>query len=206
MTHRERYAEACRRAFEGWNPPQDLFCGRKTRIRKSHPPRNPEVRWRKEDVLRLAEYCRQGLRSFEIAPLMNRSAKAIQKAFVRFRFPRLHNICPPRGKDNPSWNGWVRERLGYRMIRKPDHPYAVQGYVREHLIVVEEHLHRFLLPSEVVHHIDGNPANNDISNLKVFSSNGEHLRATLAGIPHNVSPENRRKLSEQTRKRWKSGA
>ena len=33
-----------------------------------------------------------------------------------------------------------------------------------------------LMPQHVVHHIDGNTANNSISNLLVFASQGDHMR------------------------------
>ena len=36
-------------------------------------------------------------------------------------------------------------------------------------------MQRRLQPGEVVHHIDGNDMNNDLSNLMLFSSHGEHL-------------------------------
>ena len=202
MTHREQYAEACRKAFEGYQIPYDRL-ERKTPPRKDRPPKNPNLRWKVEDVEKLVEYCRQGLRSQDIAKLMGKSPKAIQKAFVRFHFPRLHNICPPSGEDNPAWNGGRILRGGYVFVRRPNHPNAnCNGYVEEHRLVVEEHLGRYLLPREVVHHIDGNRSNNDIANLEVFESNGVHLRNTLTGIRHNVSSENRKKLSELAKARW----
>ena len=138
---------------------------------------------------------------------MGKSPKAIQKAYVRFGFPRLSNICPPKGADNPAWNGGIHvAHNGYIFRLVQNHPYAnMHGYVQEHRLVVEERLGRFLLPSEVVHHIDGNHANNDIRNLEVFSSNGEHLRATLKGIRHNVSKEGREKISRMVKERWAKG-
>ena len=42
-------------------------------------------------------------------------------------------------------------------------------------------LGRPLLRTEVVHHKDDDPANNDPSNLQVFASNTDHLAATLKG-------------------------
>ncbi len=199
MTHRQLYAEACRKAFAGYRLPEKIGCDR-------WGNQKPDG-WTREEAERLVEYCRQGLRSFEIAPLLGRSAKAIQKAFVRLKFPRLHNICPSSGADNPAWKGgvYIDPRSGYRFRRVPNHPYAERnGYYQEHRLVVEQHLGRFLLPSEVVHHKDGNPANNDIGNLEVFASNGEHLKATLKGIAHNVSPAGRKKLSEIVRARWQN--
>ena len=58
----------------------------------------------------------------------------------------------------------------YKLIHKPDHPYATKaGYVREHRLVMEKHIGRYLTKDEVVHHIDENTTNNDISNLQLMT-------------------------------------
>jgi hypothetical protein len=63
------------------------------------------------------------------------------------------------------------------MVWKPDHPHAAQnGYVREHRLVMEQELGRYLDPQEVVHHRDGDPTNNAPANLEVFASHAEHMR------------------------------
>lgn len=79
-----------------------------------------------------------------------------------------------------DWKRGVSQRPDeYRMIWMPDHPYACQnGYIREHRYVMEQHIGRYLLPEEVVHHIDGNRTNNDISNLELFANNPEHIHQT----------------------------
>lgn len=41
---------------------------------------------------------------------------------------------------------------------------------------MEEHLGRPLSDDEVVHHLDGDRQNNDISNLRLFSNQAEHHR------------------------------
>lgn len=64
-------------------------------------------------------------------------------------------------------------------------PFEQNGYlkvmehgkiVRVHGQIMEAHLGRKLHRAEVVHHVDGNTRNNDVSNLKVFKSNGDHMK------------------------------
>jgi len=65
---------------------------------------------------------------------------------------------------------------GYIEIYFPEHPYSdKRGYVYEHRLVMEEHIKRYLLPEEIVHHKDLNKTNNDISNLQIVS-NSEHRK------------------------------
>jgi len=77
----------------------------------------------------------------------------------------------------PRWkSGRVITALGYVEMHVPFHPYASRrGRVYEHRLVMERFLGRFLDPSEVVHHIDGDRANNAIENLMLFTCSGEHL-------------------------------
>ena len=46
--------------------------------------------------------------------------------------------------------------------------------IRYHREVVEKHIGRKLTQKEVVHHIDENRLNNNISNLMLFKTTGEH--------------------------------
>lgn len=82
---------------------------------------------------------------------------------------------------------------------------------------MENHLGRYLLPNEIVHHIDENKLNNNIENLKLFNSMAEHMSFHMKGkkialgskrtkeqsisqsnrmLGHNVSEITRQKISK----------
>lgn len=68
-------------------------------------------------------------------------------------------------------------QYGYVLLYNPAHPYCNNyGYTQEHRYVIESHLHRFLKPDEVVHHIDKNRSNNSIDNLALFQSDSQHTK------------------------------
>lgn len=71
------------------------------------------------------------------------------------------------GSRNPAWNGGVTVNSnGYRLVRSPGHPNAwASGWILEHRLVMSDHLGHPLLPSEIVHHKDGNKLNNAVANL-----------------------------------------
>ncbi len=90
------------------------------------------------------------------------------------------------GQWNSAWKGGRKiDKDGYVLVHKPDHPNCnSSGYVREHRLVMEIVLGRYLLPTEVVHHKQEGLAgkqNNDPSNLYLYETNAEHLADTLKG-------------------------
>ena len=89
------------------------------------------------------------------------------------------------GESNPAWKGGVtyRDRKGVydtkavKYIRCPPEFIMMarkDGYVMAHRLSVAQHLNRVLLRTEIVHHWDHDPTNNELANLMLFSTNGEH--------------------------------
>jgi len=56
----------------------------------------------------------------------------------------------------------------------PNHPFNHRGYVLQHRLVMEKYIKRFLLPNEIVHHINENRGDNRIENLQLLQNLGEH--------------------------------
>ncbi len=72
---------------------------------------------------------------------------------------------------NRSWKGGrTKHHAGYLMIRIPDHPRAPRnnGYVFEHILVMEKGLGRYLEPHETVHHRNGVKHDNRPENLELW--------------------------------------
>lgn len=115
--------------------------------------RSPEARKRISD----------GLKANGIKPSKEAAAKG--------------NANRPTMARSPSWKGGVSFVNERKCLYLPDHPRAHKnGYVYEHIVIAERSLGRPLYLEEVVHHIDGDVANNDPSNLEVLPSQAEHIR------------------------------
>lgn len=99
------------------------------------------------------------------------------------RLTRYGSVRPetPIGKRDPvrhnSWNGGQTvDGSGRVLIRVKGHPHPQKShpdrdyaYVYRYRLVMEGHLGRYLLPSEDVHHKNGNKTDDRIDNLQVMS-------------------------------------
>ena len=92
----------------------------------------------------------------------------------------------PRGENAAHWRGGRRTHSGYIEIYSPNHPYKTANKtVKEHRLVIEKHLGRFLKPNEKVHHINNIRDDNRIENLKLISNHSEHMKNNHRNILHN---------------------
>jgi hypothetical protein len=82
------------------------------------------------------------------------------------------------GSKHPQWKGGkiICKTWGYVFIKQPNHPFCnKQGYVREHRLVVEKQIGRYLFPKEKTHHL-GAKDDNRPQMLMAFINNGIHMK------------------------------
>lgn len=148
-------------------------------------------------VDQIRSLAQEGLFAREIGERMGRTATSVkhlcQRNGIALRVPGKKS-----GARNPAWKGGRRlDKDGYVLVLCPGHPYANNnGYVREHRLVMERKLGRYLLPGEVVHH-KGEKTDNDPDQLELYSSNGKHLAEELKGRVPNWTPEGKARMQQE---------
>lgn len=112
-------------------------------------------------------------------------SRALHKRFCSGKCMSRFRARTVNGENHYSWGGGIFKDKGYFRRNK----YVGNGIRTMPLLhreIVEKHLGRKLLPKEVVHHIDGNRSNNNLSNLQVMSwsehSKLHHEKEYLNGL------------------------
>ena len=144
--------------------------------------------------------------SAQIAQVVGLSPRYVRRVMLRLDLPRRTEGAG-LGEHNHQFVAGRRVDLdGYVLITAPsDHPTARKRTNRqtrlmfEHRRVMEQKLGRYLLPEEVVDHIDGLTLHNAPENLRLFASNAEHLAATISDRPKLMSPQGHQKLQQPRR-------
>lgn len=84
-----------------------------------------------------------------------------------------------RGENHYNWKGGINiNKQGYvvEYVKRTNkwfpmaaNTHRAGGYILQHRLVMAKYLKRFLEPYEIVHHINGNKADNKIKNLRLVS-------------------------------------
>ena len=102
------------------------------------------------------------------------------------------------GSRNSHWSGGrIVDKDGYVLLHMPTHPNCnIHGQIREHRVVMEKKIGRYLTAQEVVHHKDKNKQNNSPDNLELYDKNSNHLRDELTGHVPKWTEDGKRRMQE----------
>jgi hypothetical protein len=150
------------------------------------------------DPARVTSLYDSGLSCSEIGRELDCSAEHVRRTLRRIGHERRGcGAAGRRREDNPFYEtGRSIDKSGYVLVLHPDRP----GYIREHRLVMQQHIGRELLPGEVVHHRNGVRDDNRIENLLLYASNADHLRDELTGRVPNWTPEGKARMLEACRR------
>ena len=120
------------------------------------------------------------------------------REFLRKWMPEWQPNKDWHGSRNSHWGGGrMVDKDGYVLLYMPSHPNCNRhGQVREHRIVMEKKIGRYLTAKEVVHHKDKNKQNNSPDNLELYDKNSNHLRDELTGHVPKWTEDGKRRMQE----------
>lgn len=168
--------------------------------------------WTGERIVKLMDGLFEGKQQWKIAEELGCSVNLVERKIKEFRDNgtplQTQRTGPRSGSGHPEWKGGrVVDKHGYILVYAPWHPNArKQGqgrgrYVAEHRLVMEQKLGRLLERGEVVHHLNGDNADNRPENLELFAKNSDHLRHELTGKCPRWSEEGKARIREAVRRR-----
>lgn len=153
------------------------------------------------------QMCQDGWSLTQIGKVVGTRGGEVKK-FLRRQGVTKEFQAYAEGEKHHFWKGRLIDKDGYVLIHCKGHPLARKHshYIFEHRLVMEQSLGRFLLPTEVIHHRNGDKKDNRPENLQVFQSNGEHLAVDLAvdlaGRCPNWSQDGKERIQKANRQRW----
>lgn len=98
-----------------------------------------------------------------------------RKSIVQGEFHKYINGHNSKGITSPAWKGGRYKSGGYIYVHQPQHPNAtLDGYVLEHVLVIEKAMGKLLPPKSQGHHINHNPSDNANTNLVACEDDAYH--------------------------------
>jgi hypothetical protein len=120
---------------------------------------------RKIDIAELGMLYTSGMTTVELGKRIGVHAITISRWLHSSNVHIRNKSEAALGELNSGWkNGRTVTKTGYVRVRHHN------TYILEHRLIMETRLGRALVPGEMVHHINGNPSDNRMENLKLVTA------------------------------------